>query len=317
MYDIVGRRPLWYLLTLCLILPGVIFMIWSMFTYGTLMPLSIDYTGGTLWEIRFAQPVEPGDVRQVFVDNDFAVAGAYTVQDNQTIQIKFANIDTDQKEQLQAVLASSFGDFEERSYRSIGPTIGNEVSRAALGAVAISSIGILFYIAWAFRQVSHAFRYGTCAIVALVHDVLVTISFVGIMHWLVGWEIDALFLTAILTVIGFSVNDTIVIFDRIRENLRRYRSEDFAVIANRSIWETLPRSLGTQVTVFLVMLALLVFGGASIRQFMATMFVGMVSGTYSTIFIATPLLVAWEERSLLGNRSKPGAVSDGSTPVAA
>lgn len=317
MYDIVGRRPLWYLLTLCLILPGVIFMIWSMFTYGTLMPLSIDYTGGTLWEIRFAQPVEPDDVRQVFVENDFVVAGAYTVQDNQTIQIKFANIDTDQREQLQAALTASFGDFEERSYRSIGPTIGNEVSRAALGAVAISSIGILLYIAWAFRQVAHAFRYGTCAIIALIHDVLVTISFVGIMHWLVGWEIDALFLTAILTVIGFSVNDTIVIFDRIRENLRRYRSEDFAIIANRSIWETLPRSLGTQVTVFLVMLALLVFGGASIRQFMATMFAGMISGTYSTIFIATPLLVAWEERSLLGNRSKPGAVRDGSTPVTA
>lgn len=317
MYDIVGRRPLWYVVTLILILPSIVFMIWSMFTYGTLLPLSIDYTGGTLWEIRFGQPVEPEAVRQLFVENGFTSADAYTVGDEQTVQVKFATIDIATKEDLTAALTSSFGAFEERSYRSIGPTIGGEVSRAALGAVVISSVGILLYIAWAFRQVAHAFRYGTCAIIALVHDVLVTVTFVGIMHWVVGWEIDALFLTAILTVIGFSVNDTIVIFDRIRENLRRHRGEDYATIANRSILETLNRSLATQFTVFLVMISLLLFGGASIRQFMATMFVGMVSGAYSTIFIATPLMVAWEERSLLGNRRKSRALTNGNTPVTA
>ncbi len=317
MYDIVGRRPLWYLLTLILIVPGIVFMIWSLFTYGTLLPLSIDYTGGTLWEIRFAQPVEPEEVRQVFAEHDYTVASAYTVGDEQTVQIKFPNIDVDAKAELAAAMTASFGEFEERSYRSIGPSIGGEVSRAALGAVAISSVGILLYIAWAFRQVSNAFRYGTCAIIALLHDVLVTVTFVGIMHWIAGWEIDALFLTAILTVIGFSVNDTIVIFDRMRENLRRHRGEDFATIANRSILETLQRSLGTQVTVFLVMTALLAFGGASIRQFMATMFVGMVSGAYSTIFISTPLLVAWEERSLMGHRSKARVAANGNTAVTA
>lgn len=315
MYDIVGRRPLWYVVTLILIVPGIVFMIWSMFTYGTLLPLNIDYTGGTLWELRFDQPVEPGAVRQLFVENGYTSADAYTVGDDQTVQVKFANIDIAAKEDLTAALTSAFGAFEERSYRSIGPTIGGEVSRAALGAVVISSVGILIYIAWAFRQVAHAFRYGTCAIIALVHDVLVTVTFVGIMHWVAGWEVDALFLTAILTVIGFSVNDTIVIFDRIRENLRRHRGEDFATIANRSILETLNRSLATQFTVFLVMVALLLFGGGSIRQFMSTMFVGMVSGAYSTIFIATPLLVAWEERSLLGHSRKSRAVTNGNTPV--
>ncbi|RIK52434.1 MAG: protein translocase subunit SecF [Chloroflexi bacterium] len=315
MYDIVGRRPLWYVVTLILIVPGIVFMIWSMFTYGTLLPLNIDYTGGTLWELRFDRPVEPEAVRQLFVENGYTSADAYTVGDDQTVQVKFANIDIAAKEDLTAALTSAFGAFEERSYRSIGPTIGGEVSRAALGAVVISSVGILIYIAWAFRQVAHAFRYGTCAIIALVHDVLVTVTFVGIMHWVAGWEVDALFLTAILTVIGFSVNDTIVIFDRIRENLRRHRGEDFATIANRSILETLNRSLATQFTVFLVMVALLLFGGGSIRQFMSTMFVGMVSGAYSTIFIATPLLVAWEERSLLGHSRKSRAVTNGNTPV--
>lgn len=317
MFDIVGRRPLWYLLTLIMVVPGIAFMIWSLVAYGTLLPLSVDYTGGTLWELRFDQPVESEAVRQVFIEQGHSNASVYTVGDEQTVQVKFENIDAATKSELEAVIAAGFGAFEERSYRSIGPTIGGEVSRAALGAVAIASVGILLYIAWAFRQVAHAFRYGTCAIVALVHDVLVTITFVGMMHFVAGWEVDALFLTAILTVIGFSVNDTIVIFDRMRENLRRHRGEDLATIANRSILETLNRSLATQFSIFLVMVALLLFGGASIRQFMATMFVGMVSGAYSTIFIATPLVVAWEERSWMGNRGKSRPVSNGHTPVTA
>jgi preprotein translocase SecF subunit len=168
----------------------------------------------------------------------------------------------------------------------------------------------------AFREVPHPVRYGTSAVLALVHDVLVTITFVGIMYLVAGWEIDALFLTAILTVIGFSVNDTIIIFDRIRENLKRHRGESFATVANRSIWETLQRSLGTQVTVFLVVFAIMLFGGASIRPFMATMLVGMVSGTYSTIFFSTPFLVGWEEGSWLGSRTSAPAIGNGSAAVA-
>jgi preprotein translocase subunit SecF len=133
------------------------------------------------------------------------------------------------------------------------------------------------------------------------------------MHFIAGWEIDALFLTAILTVIGFSVHDTIVVFDRIRENIRKFRGEDLGTVANISLWETMSRSLGTQITVFLVIVAILLFGGASLRQFMATMLVGMVTGTYSSIFNATPLLVAWEEGSWLGRRRKPVGVSGETT----
>jgi preprotein translocase subunit SecF len=244
-------------------------------------------------------------VRQTFVEAGYP-ATVFTVNDEQTVQAKLATIDVTAKQALAAALTSRFGEFDERQYRSIGPSVGAEVSRAALGAVVVASVAILLYIAWAFRQVSHPFRYGACAVIAEVHDVLVTITFVGLMYWIAGWEVDALFLTAILTVIGYSVNDTIVVFDRIRENLKRHRSEDFATIANRSLWETMNRSLGTQVSVFLVVAAILIFGGASLRQFMATMLVGMISGTYSTIFIATPLAVAWEERSWLGQRRKNG-----------
>jgi preprotein translocase subunit SecF len=141
----------------------------------------------------------------------------------------------------------------------------------------------------------------------------VTITFIGIMNLVAGWEIDALFLTAILTVIGFSVHDTIVVFDRIRENIKKFRGEDFATVTNLSLWETMSRSLGTQITVFLVIVAVLLFGGSSLQQFMATMLVGMVTGTYSSIFSAAPLLVAWEERSWIGNGRKSIAVTNETT----
>jgi preprotein translocase subunit SecF len=316
MYDIVGRRLIWYIISLILIVPGVIFMGYSLATTGAILPLSIDYTGGTLWEMRFTQDVEPATVRQVFVDGGYSDTVAYTVEDAQTVQVKTKDLSTEEKETLVAALNAQLGDFEERSYRSIGPAIGSEVSTAAIGAVVIASAGILLYIAWAFRQVPHPFRYGSCAVIALVHDTLVTITFIGIMNLVTGWEIDALFLTAILTVIGFSVHDTIVVFDRIRENIKKYRGEDFATVTNISLWETMSRSLGTQITVFLGNVAILVHGGASLNQFMATMLVGMVTGTYSSIFSAAPLLVAWEERSWLGNRRKPLDVS-GETTVAA
>ena len=313
MYDIVGRRPLWYVISLILIVPGVLFMGYSLATRGTVLPLSIDYTGGTLWEMRFSQDVEPATVRQVFVDAGYADTVVFSVEDTRTVQAKLKDLSADEKEMIVAAINSQLGEFEERSYRSIGPSIGSEVSTAALGAVVIASVGIMLYIAWAFRQVPHPFRYGACAVIALIHDSLVTITFIGIMNLVMGWEIDALFLTAILTVIGFSVHDTIVVFDRVRENIRKYRGEEFATVTNISLWETMSRSLGTQITVFLVIIAILLFGGASLRQFMATMLVGMVTGTYSSIFNAAPLLVAWEERSWFGGRGKNLSVASETT----
>lgn len=276
-------------------------MIWHMATVGTPLPLAIDYVGGTQWEVRFEQPVAPTDVRQVFVVAGYPDTTAFLVdEDARTVQLKLKTIDPDQKDLLIAAMTDAYGSFDERSYRSIGPTIGAEVSRAALLAVIAASILILVYIAIAFREVPHPFRFGTAAIIALVHDVLVTISFLSIMNVVAGWEIDALFLTAALTVIGFSVNDTIVIFDRIRENLRRYRSESYATVTNRSLLETMQRSIATQVTAMLILVAILIFGGATLRVFMATLLVGLISGTYSSIFNAAPVVVAWEEGSILG-----------------
>lgn len=313
--NLVERRGLWFLISLISILPGIIFMIWHLATVGTPLPLAIDYTGGTQWELRFEEAVAPTEVRQVFVSAGFPDTSAFLVEeDGRTVQLKLKSIDPDQKDALMADLTAKYGTFEERSYRSIGPTIGSEVSRAALLAVIAASALILIYIAVAFREVPHPFRFGTAAIIALIHDVFVTISFVAIMNLVAGWEIDALFLTAVLTVIGFSVNDTIVIFDRIRENLHRHRGESFATVTNRSLIETMQRSISTQVTAMLILVALLVFGGATLQVFMSTLLVGLISGTYSSIFNAAPVVVAWEERSLLG---KPTPAKGGGLIVSA
>jgi preprotein translocase subunit SecF len=316
MYNLVQRRAVWFTISAIAILPGVLFMIWHLITAGTPLPLSIDYTGGTQWEIRFAQPVQPTEVRQVFVGAGYSDTTAFLVEDDRTVQLKLKTLNPEEKERLESLVVGQIGQFEERSYRSIGPAIGAEVSRAALLAVVAASLLILIYIALAFREVPHPFRYGTAAIIALVHDVLVTISFLSIMNIIAGWEIDALFLTAVLTVIGFSVNDTIVIFDRIRENLRRYQGEGFATITNRSLIETLQRSVSTQVTAMLVLAAILIFGGPTLRVFMATLLVGLFSGTYSSILTAAPILVAWEERSFLGGKNSRPAPANEQTALA-
>lgn len=310
MFRIVERRGWYFLISILLMVPGIIYMIWSVATTGHPLPLSIDYTGGTLWEVRFSEGHRPVDVRQVFVEAGYGDTTAFNVDDERTLQVKLKPINADEKASLQRALQNKFGAFEELSYRSIGPTIGGEVSQAAIIAVVVSSILILIYIAFAFRQVSHPIRFGACAVVALVHDVLVTISFVCIMNLVAGWEIDALFLTAILTVIGYSVNDTIVVFDRIRENYRRYRSENLATLANRSVIETFPRSLGTVTTTLLTLVAIWVLGGSTLQQFVGTLTIGIISGGYSSIFNATALLVAWDEGSML--HREPAIVSNGS-----
>ena len=315
MYRLVERRSLWFLLSLIGISPGIIFMLWNLTSAGTFLPLSIDYTGGTQWEMRFNQPVAPTEVGTVFVDAGYSDTKAFLVDDERTVQVKFKNIDISQKEIIAQAIVERFGEFDERLYRSIGPAIGGEVSRAALLAVVAASILILAYIAFAFREIAHPFRYGVAAIAALVHDVLITVSFLSIMNLIAGWELDALFLTATLTVIGFSVNDTIVIFDRIRENLRRHRGEPLASVANRSIIETAQRSIATQVTALLVLAAILIYGGFTLRIFMATLIVGLISGTYSSIFTATPLVVAWEEGSLLAGAKRRVAAGKQTAPA--
>lgn len=298
MYKIISHRRWYYGFSALVILPGLIAMIYSIFTIGAPFNLSIDFVGGTLWEMQFEQAVQPGEIVQVFKDNGVSDANASTIGNENTFVVRSSEITPEQKQAIEADLTAAFGPPEELQFRAVGPIIGKEVTRTAFIATILATLVILGFITWAFRQVPNPFRFGAAAVLAMLHDVLITLGFFSIMGLVAGWEVDALFLTALLTVIGFSVQDTIVVFDRIRENSRRHRGEDFEVISNRSLLETMQRSIATQINAMFVMIALLLFGGVTIRHFIATMLVGMLSGTYSSIFIATPLLVSWAKKEL-------------------
>jgi preprotein translocase subunit SecF len=181
-------------------------------------------------------------------------------------------------------------------FDTVGPTIGSQVSQGASLAVAGAALGILLFIWFAFRGIPHSFRFGTAAVIAMLHDVLVVLGVSAIFGKIFGWEIDALFLTALLTVIGFSVHDTIVVFDRIRENETIHRNLPFTTVVNHSIVQTLDRSINTQLTVMITLLALALLGGVTIRHFVVTLLIGVFSGTYSSIFNAAPILVVWENK---------------------
>ncbi|MBN1316727.1 MAG: protein translocase subunit SecF [Anaerolineales bacterium] len=278
-------------------------MVYSIITLETHtpFPLSVDFQSGTRFVLRFQNPITESQIRNVFAD--FGVTNASVTrlgeeQDN-IWQIRSEFLESNNAQQVKAALdAIASIDESQTEIDSVSPTVGAEVTRAATLAVFVTAVFILIFIIIAFRQVPNALRYGTCAIAAMVHDILVAMGFMSIAGLVMGWEADSLFLTAMLTVIGFSVQDTIVVFDRIRENIPKRKHEDFETVVNRSILETLHRSLATQLNAIFVMVALLFFGGASIQQFIAVILVGMISGTYSSIFNAVPLLVAWEKKEI-------------------
>lgn len=295
MFNIVERRYVYFTLSSIIIIAGILAMIISTIQFGTPLRLSIDFTRKTLQELRFLQNILPAEVRQVFVNQGYGDTIVQTAGDGSTALIRSKFLDNEAKVLLQDALRDTLGSFEELRFAAVGPTIGSEVTRAAAIAVLAASGVILLFIWWAFRNVPHAFRYGVCAIAAMIHDVLVVCGLFALAGLFLGWEVDALFLTALLTVIGFSVQDTIVVFDRIRENIPKRRGEDYETIVNRSLLETVHRSLATQLNAIFVLIAILLFGGATIKQFVAVLLVGLLSGTYSSIFIAAPLLVTWQK----------------------
>uniref|UniRef100_A0A7C2WB32 Protein-export membrane protein SecF n=2 Tax=Thermorudis TaxID=1649508 RepID=A0A7C2WB32_9BACT len=293
MLDLVGKRYYWFLLSLLVIVPGLV----SLMLHG--LNLSIDFTGGTLWELQMSRPVQPGEVRDVLAARGYPDSIVQTSQDNVVlIRMKELKEGSPEKAELAAALRERFGDFTELRIESVGPTLGTAIRNRAVIAVALASLGILAYIAWAFRNTNNPFLYGIAAIIAMLHDVAVVVGSFSILGWLRGVEVDALFVTALLTIIGFSVHDTIVVFDRIRENLARRAAPTFEEIVNYSVVQTLVRSLNTSLTVVFTLLALFLFGGETIRYFVLALLIGVISGTYSSIFNASQILVVWENREL-------------------
>jgi preprotein translocase subunit SecF len=288
MWDIVGKRYLWFGISLLIIVPGLLAII----AFG--FPLAIDFTGGSLLDLQFnGQAPQPAEVKAAYAALGYADVQVQSTQNN-GLQIRTESMDDTKKEEIEVVLRQKFGDFVELEFGNVSPTIGGEVVTRAAQTVLIAAVGIMLYLWFAFRQVPHAFRYGVAAIIAMLHDVLVTIGVAAIFGKVFGWQVDALFLTALLTIIGFSVHDTIVVFDRVRENLIRMRGEPFDKVVNFSIIQTLNRSINTQLTVVFTLFALILFGGETIRHFVTLMLIGLLSGTYSSIFNASQILVVWE-----------------------
>jgi len=301
-FNIIGRRKWYFLLSGLIILPGVIaLLLWH-------LNLGIDFTGGSLLEVRIPKNPEPSEVRTVVAENgqpDATVVTSTGASDSLSYLIRTKAIDTPTKNGLVSALRAHFGSGPddataviEDQFQSVGPVVGAETTREAIIAVAAASVLILLYLSWAFRQVPKPWRYGTCAVIALLHDVLVVLGIWAILGHLFGLEIDALFVTGVLTVVGFSVHDTIVVFDRIRENVGRFPGESFDRIVNFSVNQTLDRSLNTTLTVLFTLTALLLLGGVTIRNFVLVLLVGITSGTYSSIFNASCLLVVWENGDL-------------------
>jgi preprotein translocase subunit SecF len=289
--NILGKRYIFFALSLLIIIPGLILL----FARG--VPLSVDFTGGSLLELSFGDAApQPADILAVYEEAQIADVQVQTT-DAETFIIRSEFLDNDQRDVILSALTEEIGAVEVIRFDSVGPSIGEQVTSRGALAVAISSILVVLFIAWSFRGVQNAFRYGVCAILAMIHDVAIIFAATGFGAWLFGWEVDSLFLTALLTVIGFSMQDTIVVFDRIRENSNIYRRLDFETLVNHSIVQTLQRSINTQLmTVEFLLLALVMFGGVTLQEFASILLIGLLSGTYSSIFIAAPILVLWEKR---------------------
>ncbi len=305
MVDFVKWRYAFFAFSLAIIVPGVI----SLILFG--LNLGIDFTGGTLWQVSFERPVNIHQVRAVLIQEGYqnpfvqsfsprgrAPQGEMT--NGVSMRLPPIKQGSSEQKKIASALEQRFGPYKEYQYQDIGPSVGTEIENRAIIAVGVAALGILLYIAFAFRKVDHPWRYGICAIVAMLHDVLIVVGIFSILGHFFGTEVDALFVTALLTVIGFSVHDTIVVFDRIRENQLKKLGERFDRIVNYSLIQTLVRSVNTSMTVLITLAALYFFGGVTVRDFVLALLIGIFSGTYSSIFNASLLLVVWENGELTG-----------------
>ena len=294
--NILGKRYLFFLLSVLLIAPGLILIAIN----G--LPLSIDFVGGSMVEVEFTGSVVPDmtEVLDIYSANGISDAQVqFSVDETGTTAV--IKSETLTQEQYSAIVDSFKSYYDpnlvENRFNTVGPSISQSVTQRALLAIGIAALAVIIYITIAFRGIAHSFRYGVCAIIAMLHDILIVISLGGIGAALFGWQMDSLYLTALLTVIGFSTQDKIVVFDRIRENAPILRRVPFEKIVNHSIVQSLQRSINTQLmTVEFLLLAMALFGGETLREMCIILLVGLLSGTYSSIFIAAPILVVWENK---------------------
>jgi preprotein translocase subunit SecF len=294
--NLVGKIYWYFAFSVLILVSGIM----SLCLYG--LKLSIDSTGASRIQYQISDSKHQAPVKEIqdIVAKQKVEISSVQESSNSIFIIRTKPLDQKTHQRVQDELKKKFPNGKELSFETVGPTIGGETTINAIKSVVLASLLIVLYIAWSFRKVpkpASSFRFGICAVTALLHDILVVVGIFSILGHFYHVEVDSLFVTAVLTVIGFSVHDTIVVFDRIRENLRRMGDVPFATVVNESIIQTLGRSFNTSLTVLLVLFTMLLFGGESIRWFVVALFVGILSGTYSSIFNASPLLVVWEDWS--------------------
>lgn len=313
MFNLVERRRTYYVFSSFLIVLGIAAMVYSLASTGTLLQVSIDFTGGTLLSLQFTEKVDEQEVRdfveafgadEVIVQELQAIeqtdSDAPAYPDGSRWSVRTNELSAAEVTQLLDEISAEVAplDREATSTSQVSASVGDEVTTASFRAILAATALILGFIYFAFRKVPHGYRYAICAIIAMIHDILIIVSAISVLGLVLGWEVDALFLTALLTVVAYSVQDTIVVFDRIRENIPKRREEAYELIVNRSVLETIHRSFATQLNAVFVMIAIVLFGGETIRQFVLILLIGLTSGTYSSIFIAVPLLVSWSKGEL-------------------
>ncbi|MBI4050608.1 MAG: protein translocase subunit SecF [Candidatus Doudnabacteria bacterium] len=302
MFSVIKTWKIWFTLSGALIAASIILL----FVWG-LRP-GIDLRGGSLSELEFGAPQNVGDMRQYLTAAGLRNVVVQPVNDT-TLIIKTEPLAGQGLEEFNTAIKEKFGDFKELRFESIGPAISKELVRKAYWQIGLVVVGILLYIAYAFRKVSEtarksklsSWRLGLAAIAALIHDLFITMGVFVVLGRYRGVEIDTLFITALLTILGFSVHDTIVVFDRIRETLRERQHDPLDSVIDSSINSTLARSINTSSTLIFVLIAMLLFGGQTIFNFVLALLVGVVTGTYSSIFIASPILFLWVRNK---NRTK-------------
>ena len=312
MFDIIGKRFWYFLISGIIILAGII----SMFVFG-LKP-GIEFGSGTEITVIFENQVNKQQVVQALADLGYgsgtAIVRGVIGTTGTDFVIALPELNDASKTTLQAGLSDKLGNFQSGGFETVTKDSAAETARNATIAVIASSILMLIYISWAFRRMPNPFRWGVCAIIAMVHDILVVLGMFALFGGLFGWQVDLMFIAAVLTVIGYSVNDTIVIFDRIRENLLNYGTSDFEGVVNRSLVETMSRTLITGLGTLFVLLALLMIIGAPIQNMATVLLVGIITGTYSSVGTAASLLVVWKNGEwgrFIGKKPLPVVASRG------
>lgn len=293
MFNTLKYYKLWFAVSGLIVIFGIV----SLSMFG--LRLGIDFKGGTLTELQFNRNYEIDSVKTALEKNGIS-GSVLQPSENNTLIIKTASLEKEKHDEMLVKIREAAGDFNERQFQSIGPVVGKELTQNAFYQLILVSLGIILYIAYAFRKVPKpmtSWRFGWAAIIALLHDLLFVLGFFSLLGHFWGIEVDSMFVTALLTVLGFSVHDTIVVFDRIRENLKVHAGQSLEFVVNHSIAQTIVRSLNTSLTVLFVLFSLLLFGGETIRYFVLALFVGIIVGTYSSIFIASPALMILQRKA--------------------